>query len=85
MAELALAAGAVFAAAFVQGVIGFGIGLVSLALLTLIWEVQQVVVITATFSIVTCSYFIWHLRAYISFREIRLLLLGAGYLSRYLP
>lgn len=78
MAELALAAGAVFAAAFAQGAIGFGSGLISLALLTLIWEVQQVVAITAAFSIVMCGYFIWHLWAHISLREIRLLLLGAA-------
>ena len=50
MAELALAAGAIFVAAFAQGVTGFGSGMISLVLLTLIWEIQQVVAITATFS-----------------------------------
>lgn len=78
MAELAFAAGAIFTAAFAQGVTGFGSGLISLALLTLLWEVQQVVAITATFSIVMCSFFTWRLWQHISFPEIRLLLLGAA-------
>ena len=78
MAELALAAGAIFVAAFAQGVTGFGSGMISLVLLTLIWEIQQVVAITATFSIVMCAYFTWRLWAHISFTEIRLLLVGAA-------
>jgi hypothetical protein len=77
MAELAFAAGAIFVASFVQGLIGFGSGMISLTLLVLIWEVQEVVAITAVFSLFLCLYLAWQLREHISIQEIRPLLAGA--------
>ena len=77
MAEFAFAAGAIFAASFVQGLTGFGSGMIALTLLALMWDIQQVVAITAVFSIVLCVYLAWSLREHIRFREIWPMLLGA--------
>jgi uncharacterized membrane protein YfcA len=76
--EFAFAAGAIFLAAFVQGLIGFGSGMLSLTLLAFLWEVQDVVAITAGFSIILTWYLAWRLRRHISLREIAPLVLGAA-------
>jgi hypothetical protein len=77
--EFAFAAAAVFIAAFTQGLIGFGSGIIALALLALIWDIQQVVAITSVFSIVICIVLTWRLRRHIVFAEIRPLLGGAAF------
>jgi uncharacterized membrane protein YfcA len=75
--EFAFAAGAIFIAAFVQGLVGFGSGMISLTLLAFLWEIQEVVAITAGFSIIVTGYLAWRLRSHISLREIAPLLIGA--------
>jgi len=77
--EFAFAALAVFLAAFTQGLIGFGSGIIALAFLAMIWEIQQVVAVTSIFSIVICILLTWRLRRHIVFAEIWPLLLGAGF------
>jgi uncharacterized protein len=76
--EFAFAAGAIFVAAFVQGLIGFGSGMLSLTLLAFLWEIEDVVAITAGFSIIMTWYLGWRLRSHISLREITPLMLGAA-------
>jgi uncharacterized membrane protein YfcA len=76
--EFGFAAIAVFVAAYVQGLIGFGSGMISITLLALLWEVQDVVAITAAFSIVMCFYLAWRLRSHISLHEIWPMMLGAS-------
>ena len=77
--EFAFAALAVFLAAFTQGLIGFGSGIIALALLAMIWEVQQVVAVTSVFSILICIVLVWRLRRHIVLAEIRPLLFGAAF------
>ena len=52
--------------------------MISITLLALLWDVQDVVAITAAFSIVMCFYLAWRLRSHISLREIWPMMLGAS-------
>lgn len=57
---------------------GFGSGIISLTLLAFLWEIQDVVAVTAGFSIVVTGYLGWRLRAHISLTEIKPLIVGAA-------
>jgi len=76
--EFAFAAAAIFVASFVQGLTGFGSGIIALTLLAMMWEIQFVVAITAVFSIFICLYLAWRLWEHIRFSEILPLLAGAA-------
>ena len=77
--EFAFAASAILVASFVQGLTGFGSGIIALTLLAMMWEIQYVVAITSVFSIFICLYLAWRLWEHIRFSEIRSLLVGAAF------
>lgn len=74
--ELALGMLAFAAAGFVQGVAGFGSGIVVMALLPKLWGVDAVVPLSALFSLILNAGLTWHLRANTQRSEIGVLLLG---------
>jgi uncharacterized membrane protein YfcA len=74
--ELTLAMLAFAAAGFVQGVAGFGSGIVVMALLPQLWEVDSVVPLSALFSLILNAGLAWHLRAHCQRSEIGGLILG---------
>lgn len=64
------------ASGFVQGVAGFGSGIVVMALLPKLWGVDAVVPLSALFSLILNAGLTWHLRAHCQRSEIGVLLLG---------
>ena len=70
MVEFVLPALIFFAVAFVQGLAGFGAGLVSMALLPLIWELHTAVAVAAVFNLVIYGSMAWHLRRHIELSEV---------------
>jgi len=76
MTELAFGMLAFAMAGFVQGVAGFGSGIVVMALLPKLWGVDAVVPLSALFSLILNAGLSWHLRAHCQRSEIGGLLLG---------
>ena len=70
MVEFALPALIFFAAAFIQGLAGFGAGLVTMALLPLIWELHTAVAVAAVFNLALYFSMAWHLRRHIEISEV---------------
>lgn len=62
-------------AATVQGVTGFGSGLVSMALLPLIWSIPQAVGVLSPMGVILTIMLTYKLRSHIQFQEIKYLLL----------
>jgi uncharacterized membrane protein YfcA len=75
--ELGLAMAGFALAGFVQGVSGFGSGMVVMALLPALWPVSEVVPLSALFSVVLNAGLTWHLRAEFEGREVIPLALGS--------
>ena len=70
VANLALPATAFALAGFVQGLSGFGSGMVAMALLPLVWPVDQAVAVAAVFGMGLNVAFSIHLRAHGDWREV---------------
>ena len=62
-AQLIVVAVAVFAAAFVQVIAGFGFALLCMPIMTLALPVEQAVVVSTLLGMVSTSWQGWHLRA----------------------
>lgn len=70
--------GAIFAGAgLVQGLSGFGSGMVAMALLPLLWEVRLAVAVSVVFSLAINAALTYGLRSHLSWREIRVIVLTA--------
>ncbi|MEZ4265844.1 MAG: sulfite exporter TauE/SafE family protein [Myxococcota bacterium] len=70
MSDWLFAACALVAAGLVQGLSGFGSGLVSMSLLPLIWPVSFSVAISAVYSLFISCTLAWQLRAHLRLRDI---------------
>lgn len=75
MDEVIIAA-IVFVAAFTQGAVGFGFGLVSMGLLPLAVSELVAIPFVAVYSLLVSLIIVWELRLYLSWRRIRPLLIG---------
>ena len=74
--ELAFAVACFALSGFVQGVSGFGSGMVLMALLPALWDVRECVVLSALFSLVLNSGLTWYLRRDCEAREVVPIALG---------
>lgn len=73
-----LVAGLVFLlAAFVQGLSGFGSGLVAMGLLPLFWDLEQAVAVSSVFGVMLNLSLAWKLRAHARPREVAPMVLAA--------
>ena len=61
--QLIVVAVAIFVAAYVQVIAGFGFALLCMPIMTLVVPVQQAVVVSTLLSMITTSWQSWHLRA----------------------
>lgn len=75
MPELGVA-GIVFFAAFTQGVVGFGFGLVSMSLLPLVVPELVAIPLVAVYSLCVAAFIAWQVRAHLSWARLRPLLIG---------
>ncbi len=66
----------VFAAATLQGIVGFGFGMLSMSVLPLFMTIQQAVPIVAVFTLVLNVYLVTQLRAHLDRRKVLPLVLG---------
>ena len=78
MTELLFGALGFAAAGFVQGVAGFGSGIVVMAILPKLWGIDAAVPLSALFSLILNAGLTWHLRAHCQRSEIGGLLLGGA-------
>ena len=76
MMDFVLPAAIVLFAGAVQGVIGFGAGLVGMSLLVLIWDLSLAVAVGAVFSLPMVCYVAWRTREALSVAEVAPLALG---------
>ena len=70
MVELALPAAIFFTAAFIQGLAGFGSGLIAMALLPLVWDLHTAVAVAAIFNLALNISMAWHLRRHVELSEV---------------
>ncbi|MCB9732036.1 MAG: sulfite exporter TauE/SafE family protein [Deltaproteobacteria bacterium] len=75
MQELGVA-GIVFLAAFTQGVVGFGFGLVAMGLLPLLVPELVAIPLVAIYSLCVAAFIAWQVRAHVSWTRLRPLLVG---------
>ena len=75
--ELGLAMAGFALGGFVQGVSGFGSGMVVMALLPALWPVSEVVPLSALFSVILNAGLTWHLRRDFERQEVIPLALGS--------
>lgn len=76
MDELYFAMGALFLASCLQGIIGFGAGMLSMSLLTLFWPVAYSTAVLNPLGLVVSSSLVWRQRRDISLTEIKPLISG---------
>jgi uncharacterized protein len=71
-----IASSVVFSAAFVQGVTGFGAGLISMSLLTLLWSVHHTTLTMVPIGFLMNLLFVWRLRGHWHISDLRALWFG---------
>lgn len=76
MDELALAMSAIFFASCLQGIVGFGSGLVSMSLLSIIWPVAFTTTVLNPLGLALSLSLAWQNRKAVSFKAVRVLILG---------
>ena len=76
MAELYFAMSALFFSACLQGIVGFGSGMVSMSLLSLIWPVAQATAILNPLGLVLSGSLLWQQRQALSLKIIKPSIIG---------